>query len=186
LVEFRDVEAEIDYVAPAAESDEKDDPAARFLSKDEWAALSTADRNQLALERYLRSRMAPWQLGRDYERYVGYLREQTGCAVTYHGAGTATLPGRPSRQASLRAATLEAGMSGVRCLWWAVGSSAIVVGGAFAPWAESFGFTVDGVHDEVVGIAGVVAVVAANRSSPRVREGRAGEVDMEERIRRAA
>ena len=29
--------------------------------------------------------MTPWQLGRDYERYVGYLREQAGWAVTYHG-----------------------------------------------------------------------------------------------------
>jgi hypothetical protein len=29
--------------------------------------------------------MTPWQVGRDYERYVGYLREQAGCAVAYHG-----------------------------------------------------------------------------------------------------
>lgn len=40
---------------------------------------------QLALERYLRSTKSPWQVGRDYERYVGYLREREGCAVTYHG-----------------------------------------------------------------------------------------------------
>ena len=40
---------------------------------------------QRALDRYLRSRMTPWQIGRDYERYVGYLREQEGCTVTYHG-----------------------------------------------------------------------------------------------------
>lgn len=85
LTEFRDLEAEIDYVQQADESDEKQDPVARFLSKDEWAALNSAERNQLALERHLRSRMTPWQLGRDYERYVGYLREQAGCAVTYHG-----------------------------------------------------------------------------------------------------
>ena len=61
------------------------DPASRWLSKDEYAALSTVDRNQRALDRYLRSRKTPWQLGRDYERYVGYLREQAGCAVTYQG-----------------------------------------------------------------------------------------------------
>jgi hypothetical protein len=86
LEEFRDVEAEIDYVAVATGDDEtRDDPASRFLSKDEWAALSPADRHQLALERYLHSRQTPWQVGRDYERYVGYLREQAGCAVTYHG-----------------------------------------------------------------------------------------------------
>lgn len=33
----------------------------------------------------MRGKLAPWQLGRDYERYVGYLREQDGCVVTYHG-----------------------------------------------------------------------------------------------------
>ena len=48
-------------------------------------ALPEAERNQRALDRYLKSRKSPWQLGRDYERYVGYLREQAGCHVTYHG-----------------------------------------------------------------------------------------------------
>jgi hypothetical protein len=84
LEEFRDLEAEADYVQQADLSKEED-PAGRFLSKDEWSSLSSAERSQRALDRYLRSRMAPWQLGRDYERYVGYLREQAGCAVTYHG-----------------------------------------------------------------------------------------------------
>ncbi|MEZ5099398.1 MAG: restriction endonuclease [Thermoleophilia bacterium] len=87
LEEFRDLEAEIDYAAATSiNGDEsREDPASRFLSKDEWAALTTAERNQLALERYLHSRQTPWQIGRDYERYVGYLREQAGCTVTYHG-----------------------------------------------------------------------------------------------------
>ena len=85
LGEFRDVEAELDYVAAAGDDEAGEDPASRFLSKDEWAALAPADRHQLALERYLHSRQTPWQVGRDYERYVGYLREQAGCTVTYHG-----------------------------------------------------------------------------------------------------
>jgi hypothetical protein len=85
LAEFRDLEEEIDYIQQAVDVEEKEDPASRFLSTQEWAALTSAERNQLALERYLRSRMTPWQVGRDYERYVGYLREQAGCAVTYHG-----------------------------------------------------------------------------------------------------
>jgi hypothetical protein len=71
------------------EGDEADpskvDPARRWLSKQEWVAIPEGQRNQMALERYLRSRQSPWQLGRDYERYVGYLREQAGCKVTYHG-----------------------------------------------------------------------------------------------------
>jgi HJR/Mrr/RecB family endonuclease len=85
LEEFRDVQAELDYVASAGADEPREDPASRFLSKDEWAALASAERYQLALERYLHSRQTPWQVGRDYERYVGYLREQAGCTVTYHG-----------------------------------------------------------------------------------------------------
>jgi Restriction endonuclease len=60
-------------------------PASHWLSPDEWRALPSAERNQLALDRYLRSRKTNWQVGRDYERYIGYLREQAGFRVTYHG-----------------------------------------------------------------------------------------------------
>lgn len=63
----------------------EEDPAAHWLSPEEYKSLSTAERNQRSLDRYLRSRKTPWQLGRDYERYVGYLREQDGYKVTYHG-----------------------------------------------------------------------------------------------------
>ena len=31
------------------------------------------------------ARKSRWQLGRDYERYIGYLRERAGYTVTYHG-----------------------------------------------------------------------------------------------------
>jgi hypothetical protein len=61
------------------------DPTRRWLTADEYQGLSSVERNQRALDRYLRSRKTPWQLGRDYERYVGYLREQAGCKVTYQG-----------------------------------------------------------------------------------------------------
>ena len=61
------------------------DPAQHWLTSDEYAALAEAERNQRALDRYLRSRKSPWQVGRDYERYVGYLREQAGAQVTYQG-----------------------------------------------------------------------------------------------------
>jgi hypothetical protein len=86
LQEFRDLEAELDYAGrPDGDDESRADPASRLLSPGEWETLSTAERNQLALERYLRGRQTPWQIGRDYERYVGYLREQSGWAVTYHG-----------------------------------------------------------------------------------------------------
>lgn len=94
LNELRDFETELSYVAGQQDTDigtttgdaeEQLDPAQRWLSKDEYAALSPAQRNQRALDRYLVSRKTPWQVGRDYERYVGYVREQAGAKVSYHG-----------------------------------------------------------------------------------------------------
>ncbi len=87
LPELRDLEEERAYVAADDEVGEerRDDPVAHWLSKEEWQALSTVERNQRALDRYLRSRKSNWQIGRDYERYIGYLREKAGCRVTYHG-----------------------------------------------------------------------------------------------------
>jgi hypothetical protein len=93
LTELRDLEEEQAYVAGEdgidATEPVKDgqpaDPAQQWLSQEEYRALPEVDRNQRALDRYLRSRKSPWQLGRDYERYIGYLREQAGARVTYQG-----------------------------------------------------------------------------------------------------
>jgi hypothetical protein len=86
LTEFRDLEAEQGYLDEGNVDDgDESDPARRWLTAEEFAGLSSAERNQRALDRYLRSRKTPWQVGRDYERYVGYLREQEGCQVSYHG-----------------------------------------------------------------------------------------------------
>ena len=85
LIDLRDLDAELDYAEAEVSEPDKEDPVSQFVSKDEWGKLTECERNQRALERYLRGRLTPWQLGRDYERYVGYLREQDGCTVTYHG-----------------------------------------------------------------------------------------------------
>jgi ParB-like chromosome segregation protein Spo0J len=83
LTDLRDLDEELDYAASLNGSEpDKEDPVSKFVSKDEWSALTDCERNQRALERYLRGRLTPWQLGRDYERCVGYLREQDGCKVT--------------------------------------------------------------------------------------------------------
>lgn len=93
LAELREIDEELSYVEgepvagidASADDSEPPDAAQRWLSKEEYAALAAVERNQRALDRYLRSRKSPWQLGRDYERYIGYLREQTGAKVTYQG-----------------------------------------------------------------------------------------------------
>lgn len=61
------------------------DPVSVFLTAGEYSSLSTTERNQRALERYMQGRKSPCQLGRDYERFVGYLYECEGYTVTYFG-----------------------------------------------------------------------------------------------------
>lgn len=65
---------------------EATDPTERYLTREEWSALPTAARNQLALDRYIAREKSNWEIGRFYERYLGYLREKAGWKVTYHGA----------------------------------------------------------------------------------------------------
>ena len=57
-----------------------------YLSKEEWESLSTTERNQLALDRYVASRKKTnWQVGRDYEEYVGYRYRTLGFSVDNFG-----------------------------------------------------------------------------------------------------
>jgi len=67
---------------------EKTDPVSLFISKSEYSALTVDERNELALERYAnpKRRKTLWQVGIDYERYVGYYYEKQGYIVKYHGA----------------------------------------------------------------------------------------------------
>jgi hypothetical protein len=66
--------------------DNTDDPAKRWLSPLEYKALSAKQRNQRALDRHLSRRKSKWEIGRDYERYVGYTFEQQGFEVEFFGA----------------------------------------------------------------------------------------------------
>jgi hypothetical protein len=67
----------------AAEQD--DDPVRTYLTQGEYENLSTTERNQKALDRYWTKKKTSWQIGRDYERYIGYLYEQKGFSVYYQG-----------------------------------------------------------------------------------------------------
>lgn len=64
---------------------EEADPVLRFVPKAEFDRLPSAQRNQLALDRYLSGGLSPLAIGRLYERYIGYLYERDGWAVEYHG-----------------------------------------------------------------------------------------------------
>jgi hypothetical protein len=67
------------------DSEEESDPVLKFIPKAEYEKLSPADRNQKALDRYLSSRKKAYEIGRDYERYIGYLYEIEGFKVEYMG-----------------------------------------------------------------------------------------------------
>lgn len=66
--------------------DNKEDKVKDFLTPEEYSRLPSIERNQRALDRYLRNRnKSKWAIGRDYEMYVGYLYEQRGYNVEYKG-----------------------------------------------------------------------------------------------------
>lgn len=58
----------------------------KWLSPQEYQTLSDVDRLQLALERYSNRQKSNWQVGIEYERYVGYCYERKGYKVRYFGA----------------------------------------------------------------------------------------------------
>lgn len=63
------------------------DPIRDYITNDEWMTLSNTERNQLALDRYIQSHSkSKWQIGRDYELYVGYKYFRQGFAVDYFGS----------------------------------------------------------------------------------------------------
>lgn len=58
-----------------------------YLSKEEYSALTVGERNQLALDRYQNSHSkTKWQIGRDYEQYVGYQYRKKGYTVDDFGS----------------------------------------------------------------------------------------------------
>jgi hypothetical protein len=67
------------------DSEEEADPVLKFIPRSEYEKLPPSERNQKALDRYLSSRKRSYEIGRDYERYIGYLYEIEGFKVEYVG-----------------------------------------------------------------------------------------------------
>jgi hypothetical protein len=74
---------------PTDEDEEESElePALQYLTTGERdsSALTRVEKFQRALDRYWARRKWPWEIGRDYERYVGYVHERDGFKVEYHG-----------------------------------------------------------------------------------------------------
>lgn len=78
--DFDDSENEIEL-----ETEADTDRTRLFLSSEEYQKLSVTERNQLALDRYLQGKKTKWQIGRDYEMFIGFQYEKEGAKVSYCG-----------------------------------------------------------------------------------------------------
>jgi len=92
LIDFRgeDIDELITQVIEGKEAGEVDfeeigDPANKWLTKAEYNKLPSNEKYQLALDRYWQKKKTKWEIGRDYERYIGYLYESKGYEVYYQG-----------------------------------------------------------------------------------------------------
>jgi len=65
--------------------EEKADETSKYLSIEEFRKLPSYKRNQIALDRYNKRPKPKWLIGKNYERYIGYLYEEEGYEVEYHG-----------------------------------------------------------------------------------------------------
>jgi hypothetical protein len=57
----------------------------KYLPKEEYELLTDIEKNERALEYYKNRKKSKWEIGRDFERYVGYLWEKKGYNVEYYG-----------------------------------------------------------------------------------------------------
>lgn len=57
-----------------------------WLSPEEYEKLPNTEKYQLALDRFQLRTKTKWEVGIEYERYIGYLCEKRGYKVTYSGA----------------------------------------------------------------------------------------------------
>ncbi|PLX05704.1 MAG: hypothetical protein C0596_19090 [Marinilabiliales bacterium] len=82
--DFETLKSLTDY-KNVADFQENVDRTINYLTKDEYNNLSIEDRNKLALNRYIDGQKTKWQIGRDYELYIGYEYYREGWQVEYYG-----------------------------------------------------------------------------------------------------
>ncbi len=67
-------------------ADPNADAVSRFVSQEEYQRLKPVERNQLALDNWQARRKSNVEIGRLFERYLGFLYEKDGWTVTFFGA----------------------------------------------------------------------------------------------------
>jgi hypothetical protein len=63
------------------EHNQEDDAAKYWLSKADYERLPTVEKYQKALDNWKRRKRSNWEIGRDYERNVGYVYETQGYEI---------------------------------------------------------------------------------------------------------
>lgn len=71
--------------APNVEHVQDDTPSPSWIPDEEWVLLSDSQKNQIVLDNYIKSSKSKWQIGRDYELYVGFQYSRQGYSVDYYG-----------------------------------------------------------------------------------------------------
>ena len=79
-------EAPDEVICAQADTSSTEDAASLLLTPGEWNNLSNSEKFQIALDRYCKRNMSNWEIGRRFERYVGYVYEQQGFDVVFFGA----------------------------------------------------------------------------------------------------
>ncbi len=88
IAEYAENEEDLLSIAEASsieEIEENRDRSRDYLSNEEWNRLSTSERNQLALDRYISRQKSKWQIGRDYEMCCAHYLEQRNFGVCRNG-----------------------------------------------------------------------------------------------------
>lgn len=87
LEEFKELSPQDAFSLQTAASGQSEyDTLRNWLSPEEYNSLSVSEKYQLALDRYQSRKKTNWEIGIEYERYIGYLCEQQNYHVTYTGA----------------------------------------------------------------------------------------------------
>lgn len=88
LEEFKEIDPKEAWAyAKGAEKEESEYEILRdWLSPEEYKNLPTHQKYQLALDRYKKRQKTKWEIGIDFERYIGYILESKGYKVKYQGA----------------------------------------------------------------------------------------------------
>lgn len=85
LAETEDEEIPVHFGGDTEEGESKD-RIRDYLTPEEYRSLPSIERNQKALDRYLKNRnKSKIAIGKDYEMYVGYLFSQKGYSIEYKG-----------------------------------------------------------------------------------------------------